>query len=171
MPSIKLCPGAKVGPEFNKRDHSSRPTGDNEVSWDASNRCAEKLVRKRNKENIHATHKAVTWRDKVEALISALEDDSLEPTADPAIEDPRTIFDSSAHARPLEGAILAIIWEIHYTGMFEAIVGPWNDIHCGKLQDFVTLLSFAATYEVNSTKFSLDHILICLGVSATGGLC
>jgi hypothetical protein len=149
MPSIELCLCADtvVGPEI--RGSSSEEGERNNVPWVAANRYATGLITERNQEISHAIHGATTWNDEVETLISALEDESLFPSTVSAHGEQTPL---STAEKTLERYILAIIWEIHYAGMSETILGPWNDINCGTLQDFVTLLSFAATYEVNSGK-------------------
>ena len=149
MPSIELCLCANtvVGPEI--REASSEEGERNKVPWVVANRYADGLITERNQKISHAMHGATTWNDKLETLISALEDESQFPLTESAHGEQTP---SLAVEKTLERYILAIIWEIHHTGMFETILGPWNDIQCGTLQDFVTLLSFAATYEVNSGK-------------------
>lgn len=94
----------------------------------------------------------------MEALISALEDENRIPSKDITHES----NPSSGAVRPLEENILAILWELHYSGMSHIILGPWVDIQCGTIQDFVTLLSFAATFEVKSAKVSSSLFLIIL---------
>lgn len=154
MPHVRLCPCANPVVEPQNQGNSLKEIHDNESACVAPNKYAEELITQRNQKIYQAIHGAATWNDKVEALISALDDDSSIFSNDGTRGNQTTTWPSASEGKPLEGYILAIIWELHHSGMSQTILGPWINVQCGTVQDFVTLLTFAATFEVKSTKVS-----------------
>ena len=155
MPGVKLCLPANESAEPQNQRNCSNEGIDNERPWVVANMLTKEHTKERNEFISHAIHRATTWNDKVEALVSALEDDSQKPSMKTSQEESTITCSMLTTMKPLEGQILAILWEIHRSGIPETILRPWNDIQSGTPQDFVTLLSFAATFEANSAKSAM----------------
>ena len=155
MAYVRLCP--RAGPVTEPQSQGDSSEGIQDDAYIVANRYAEDLVIRRNREISEATHGAATWNDTLEALISALENENRIPSNDIPQTSESSTRPSSATARPLEENILAIVWEINHSGMSQAILEPWINIQSGKIQDFVTLLSLAATFEIKCAKVSFRY--------------
>lgn len=122
------------------------------------NQCARinthmaQLINRRERGIAKAIHKVGTWSDKMNALLATFGGNRHDPIEDPSQCNDAENQQTLASLKPLEEMILVIVWELCNCKFSETLIEPWVDSKTGALDNFVLLLSSAASYEVISNN-------------------
>lgn len=124
-----------------------------------ANTGAREHFSRRDRDISSTIHGVESWSDKVNALLGTIAGDRQDPAGDKCHCDDPDILSSLASSKPFEETILAIVWELCNSKFCATLLEPWGRPLFDTLDNFISLLSAAAAYEIKSnSKVVRNHL-------------